>query len=131
MRIQLGRAVFAALALAACGAPAGGAESAGNEGAWPPLPSEFVAGRTATEADVKAGRAFFVAGVRNGPPSEPLAIEVPQYARCEVEGRTFRAIVIQAERAAEIEMLGLRDIDAGKNTISVRSSCQLLGQSPP
>lgn len=40
-------------------------------------------------------------------------------------------IVIQAELAAEIEMLGLRDIDAGKNTISVRSSCQLLGQTPP
>lgn len=129
--MDLGRAVFAALALAACGAPAGGVEAARDEGAWPPLPSEFVAGRTATEEDVKAGRAIFVAGVRNGPPSEPLPIEVPQYARCEVEGRTFRAIVMQAELAAEIEMLGLRDIDAGKNTISVRSSCQLLGQNPP
>ena len=113
-----------------CGAPPGGAESAEGEETWPPLPREFVAGRTATEADVKAGRAFFVAGVRNGPPSEPLAIEVPQYARCEVEGRKFRAIVIQAERAAEIEMLGLRDIDAGNNTISIRSSCQLLGRTP-
>jgi hypothetical protein len=131
MTMELGRAVLAALALAGCGAPASGAEAARAEGAWPPLPSKFVAGRTATEEDVKAGRAFFVAAVRNGPPSEPLAMEVPQYARCEVEGRKFRAIVIQAERAAEIEMLGLRDIDAGKNTISVRSSCELLGQSPP
>jgi hypothetical protein len=97
---------------------------------WPPLPTEYVSGRPATQADVAAGRALFAAQVENGPPAQPSLVSVPQYAYCEDKGRRFRAIVVQAEVTQGMELLGVRNVDAGGGLVTLASSCQLLGQHP-
>jgi len=107
------------------------AAAASADPPWPPLPTDFVSGRVATPADVGAGRALFAAQLENAPPAQPSKLLVPQYAYCHDAGRRIRAVVIQAEIAAGMELLGVRIVDTGKGLVTLASSCQLLGQSPP
>lgn len=75
---------------------------------WRATPS--VAGRTATDADVNAGRAVFSLG------GEPLDIDIPSCAivREEGIGEATPVIVIQAERLEDGTIaLGYRMIDGG------------------
>ena len=54
--------------------------------AWPPLPSAYLSGRTATPEDVQAGRAVFAAQASGLEAARALQIVVPQYAFCSPEG---------------------------------------------
>ena len=69
-----------------------------------------VAGRTATDADVNAGRAIFAIG------GEPLEVDIPACAivREEGIGEATPVIVIQAERLEDgMVAVGYRLIDGG------------------
>jgi hypothetical protein len=98
---------------------------------WPPLPKqEFVTGRTATRADVTAGKAVFVAEVGGVSVGKPIPIAIPQYAYYMEDGKNKPAIVIQAEEARGLRLVGLR-LTNGKGLILPLHSVQLLGKTPP
>jgi hypothetical protein len=123
----------AILALAGCGGQAG-RETAAKDTApapdWPPLPTTgYVSGRAAVPEDIGAGNAVFVAEIGGQYIGEPLDIEVPQYALhvdAASQHRT-RVIIIQAERAAGIDMVGYRTL-AGEFGAATLPEFELLGR---
>jgi len=109
------------------GAPAGADEDLSYaeviKRQWPPLPtSGFVAGRSATAADVAAGNAAFVAQADGAVVGEPLDIAVPQHAvHVDPEdGRRTPVFIIQAERYRGQDTLGYREIVTGKVGVALR-----------
>ena len=79
---------------------------------WPSLPSDgYIRGRPATEADIEAGRAVFVAADGDRVIGRPLPITIPQYAYFLDEGKRVPAIVVQAEEARGRKLLGARLFD--------------------
>ncbi len=94
--------------------------------AWPPLPKTgFIAGRAATEADVQAGNAAFAAG------GQPVRIPVPQYAfHVDDKGSRTPGIIIQAEEAGGVRMLGMRELK-GEVIVGLYQEFELLGTAPP
>lgn len=95
---------------------------------WPPLPSKgFVTGRAATFADVKNGDAVFVAAVKGIIIGKPLPVQIPQYAILRETAQ--RVIVIQAEEANGLKMIGVRTVD-GKYAVVTDSDLQWLGVNP-
>ena len=104
----------------------------GPANTWPPLPSVgFLSGRPATKADVRDGNAVFVAEREGVPVGEPLAIEIPQYAvHVDVEsGVRTPVIVVQAERAGGIGMIGYRTL-AKQDGVGTLPEFELLGRTP-
>jgi hypothetical protein len=100
---------------------------------WPPLPvTGFVSGRWASETDVADRNAVFVAKSRGGVYiGRPLGIVIPQYAYLiEQSGRKRPVIVVQAERADSMSLVGLRDL-GGKELIATLGELELLGRKPP
>jgi hypothetical protein len=95
------------------------------------LPAEFVSGRQATAEDVKAGRAVFANPADGTVDAEALPLEVPQYAYCAPDGELTPGVIVQAERARGMEVVGFRPLSGEKPTATLLSSCQLLGQSTP
>jgi hypothetical protein len=96
---------------------------------WPSL-SEYncTTGRPATEADVHAGRAVFV--VSGG---RPVPIRLPQYA-FHIDQETRRrtpCIVIQAEEASGMKLVGCRELPAGPDAVGLLDEFELLGSHPP
>jgi hypothetical protein len=77
--------------------------------AWPELPtSGVVAGRPATEEDVKAGNAVFVLRSGGRLVGTPLKLEIPQYA-IHVDaksGEQTPGFIIQAKRAGDQSVIG-------------------------
>ncbi len=99
---------------------------------WPPLPtSGFIVGRAATKQDVREGSAVFVAEREGKVIGVPVTIDIPQYAvHVDSEsGIQTRVIVIQAERAGGIEMIGYRTL-AGQGGVGTRPEFRLLGKTP-
>jgi hypothetical protein len=117
--------VLAVLAVAAT------AELLAQAEQWPPLPKqEFITGRAATRADVAAGKAVFVAEVEGVSVGKVIPIAIPQYAYYMEGGKKKPAIVIQAEEARGLRLVGVR-LANGKGLILPLHSVQLLGKTPP
>jgi hypothetical protein len=109
---------------------AGASEVAAHE--WPPLPvTGFVSGRSATESDVAYRDAVFVAKSGGAYIGRPLGIVIPQYAYLiERSGRKRPMIVVQAERANRMSLIGLRDL-GGKEHVATLGEVELLGRKSP
>lgn len=98
---------------------------------WPPLPkSEFVAGRPATKEDAKAGRAVFVPEKDGRSIGKPIEISVPQYAWHKNGAKKTPVIVIQAEEANGLKVLGVRTL-SGDYLAGLMQEFELLGQNAP
>ena len=97
---------------------------------WPDLPvRDFIAGRTASEADIADRRAVFsMAGTGLG----PLSIEIPQYAYWIDEmGDQHPMVVVQAEQHPDgTGIVGLRSFD-GSETVATLPEVKLLGKEKP
>ena len=61
---------------------------------------------------------------------KPLKIAIPQYAYYREGGKRTPAIVVQAEEAQGIKMVGARLAD-GKGVVDLLENFQLLGKVPP
>jgi hypothetical protein len=99
---------------------------------WPELPSnKFVAGRAATEADVKRGHAIFLAYLGGVPSGRPAPIAIPQYGYLLGEdGLRTPVVVVQAEIAPQATLIGVRDAQ-GKEYVVTEPEVILLGTSRP
>jgi hypothetical protein len=106
--------------------------SAAAAGGWPELPKTgFISGRPASEKDVADGNAIFVAKANDRYIGMPLNIVIPQYAyHVEQGGQKTPVIVVQAEEANGIKIVGLRDFE-GKESAATLGELQLLGTKPP
>ena len=98
---------------------------------WPPLPSQgFITGRAATQADVSAGKAAFVAQVGNTIIGKPLPIAIPQYAYFKDGGKRVPVIIIQAEEAQGQKLVGARRTN-GADVVGFLTDFELLGNVRP
>lgn len=103
---------------------------------WPTLPTMgFIAGRPATVYDVDTGSAVFCQQSDDAQQSEPLDVEVPQYAIWHDAYETeVPAILVQAERNITDPdgdaVFGLRKID-GRELVANSSEVSLLGKQIP
>jgi|GEM_PF-548535 hypothetical protein len=101
---------------------------------WPELPTTgFVKGRAATEADVAAESAVFVARVGDEIIGKPLKIDVPQYAiHTDVEtGAKVAGLVIQAEAAQGQKLIGFLVLHDQSFLVGTLSEFKLLGTKKP
>ena len=101
--------------------------------AWPTLPTTgFLAGRAATKQDVREGNAVFVAEVEGKVVGVPLTIQLPQYAlHIDADsGTETRVILIQAEHAGGIDMIGYRNLATGGDGVGTLPEFKLLGRTP-
>jgi hypothetical protein len=103
-----------------------------SQPAWPPLPTTgFLAGRPATDKDVRDGNAVFALQAYGVPFGKPFDVTVPQYAYLTRRGRApIAAIVVQAELGKGRKIFGVRDLD-GKGATAKDSELQLLGTHAP
>ena len=98
---------------------------------WPSLPSQgFITGRAATQADVNAGKAAFVAQVGNTIIGKPLPIAIPQYAYFTDGANKVPVIIIQAEEAQGQKLIGARRAN-GTDVVGVLTDFELLGNVRP
>ncbi len=101
---------------------------------WPALPQTgFIRGRAAGVADQEAGNAVFVAQVGDQVVGQPIDIVIPQYA-FHVDAKTSvrtPVIVLQAERAQGLEVVGYVIIATGDHAIGKLQELELLGLQPP
>lgn len=100
--------------------------------AWPVLPTEgFLTGRVATQDDVNAGLAVFATEGADSVRA-PLSITVPQYAyhRDQESRQLIPVIIVQAERAGPLEMIGYRTLTGGDG-VALRAEFDFLGASTP
>lgn len=101
---------------------------------WPPLPKTgFIRGRAAGVADQEAGNAVFVAQVGDQVVGQPIDILIPQYA-FHVDATTRArtpVIVLQAERAQGLDVVGYLIIATGDHAIGKLQELELLGSRPP
>lgn len=98
-----------------------GGTTAVNSSDWPPLPSKgFIAGRAAQQDDLRKGDAVFVSMVNNVVVGKPLAISIPQYAR--LRETHEKVIVVQAEEASGIGILGIRGLDGKEAVVTNQNS---------
>jgi hypothetical protein len=106
--------------------------AAADEPQWPALPrSGFIAGRPATLQDVADGNAVFSTGKDGKEVGIPLPIQIPQYAYWDDgQGHKVQVIVVQAELANGIEIIGLHKAN-GDHLVSTRPELTLLGQAHP
>ena len=98
---------------------------------WPPLPkSGFVAGRLATEADLKRGNGVFLSLIDGKPSGAPASIRVPQFAYLVERGERRPVVVVQAETNERGTFLGMRDA-AGHEYVATEAEVVLLGSKRP
>jgi|ERR671919_1453100 hypothetical protein len=100
---------------------------------WPALPERgFITGRAATQQDIADGNAVFVAEVGGRLVGIPLNITVPQYAFHvdQQTGARTRVIVLQAERAGSLEMIGYVDPETDTYGVGTAREFELLGTTP-
>lgn len=109
-----------------------GSSAIGADTAWPPLPkSGFIAGRVATEADIRRGDAVFLTATDGKPDGTPASIHVPQYAFLKQEGGKRQPVmVVQAETNRRGTFLGMRDA-AGQEYVATQAEVILLGSTHP
>jgi hypothetical protein len=139
LRNLVKRTIFQALSI--CAAVAGCATGAApttdppvstlsRPTSWPPLPTKYVIGRAATVQDVRTGHAVFAAQTTDMPPPVALQIGVPQYAYCRVDGKEAPGILVQAERAGGMDVVGFRPLAGTKAYVAPLGDCRLLGPRP-
>jgi hypothetical protein len=100
---------------------------------WPALPTRgFIAGRAATQQDMADGDAVFVAEVGGEIVGVPLDITVPQFAiHIDHEaGVGKRVIVLQAERASGIDMIGYVELGTDAYGVGTAAEFEFLGTAP-
>lgn len=98
---------------------------------WPPLPaSGFIAGRAATQADIQSGSAAFVMAQGAKTISTPLPLKIPQYAYLNQAGKRVPVILIQAEEANGMQVVGVLMAD-GSTSLGLLSELELLGSRLP
>lgn len=109
-----------------------GSSAASAGASWPALPkSGFVAGRLATEADLKRGDAVFLSVIEGKPSGAPASIQVPQYAfLVEENGERRPVVVVQAETNERGTFLGMRDAE-GRGYVATEAEVVLLGPVHP
>jgi hypothetical protein len=76
----------------------------------------FIKGRVATEEDVKLGRAvFYINNEKSKTDHGPIDIQIPSLAHHidQETGERTLVVVIQAEKANEQEVVGLRYFEGG------------------
>ena len=97
---------------------------------WPPLPATgFITGRSATNDDIAKGDAVFSLNA-----SEPMKIEIPQYAYHidEQTGKKSPGIIVQAERTSDgMELLAMQSVADGGELVGLLREFKLLGKTPP
>jgi len=82
--------------------------------------------------DIRDGNALFLSEAEGSIIGEAPTIEVPQYALL-VDSRTkrrTRVVVLQAERARGIEMVGCLDLATGTYGAATLPEFELLGRAP-
>jgi len=100
-------------------------------GFWPPLPKTgFIVGHAATQADVDAGNAAFVAAVNGVSIGVPIKITIPQYAYYKENGKKLPVVVIQAEEAQGQKLVGARQAN-GQDVVGLITDFELLGNVQP
>ena len=106
--------------------------ASGGDASWPALPkSGFVAGRLATEADLKRGDAVFLSLIDGKPSGAPASLRVPQYAfLIEEGGRRRPVVVVQAEMNERGTLFGMRDA-SGQEYVATEGEVVLLGSRHP
>ena len=104
----------------------------GAEQTWPKLPvSGYIAGRLATEADLKRRNAIFLSLVDGKPSGVPSTIVVPQYAFLVQEvGKRLPVVVVQAEETEDGTLFGMRDAEGGEH-VATEAEVFLLGSTHP
>jgi hypothetical protein len=108
-----------------------GSSASGAGPSWPPLPkSGFVAGRLATEADLKRGDGVFLSLIDGKPSGAPASIRVPQFAYLVERGERRPVVVVQAETNERGTFLGMRDA-AGLEYVATDAEVVLLGSKRP
>jgi hypothetical protein len=94
------------------------------------LPAKgFIGGRAATKEDLAKGDAAFYVGA-----SEPMKIEIPQYAYQidEQTGTRSAGIIVQAERTPDgKELVAMQPVGGGGVHIGFLAEYKLLGKVPP
>ena len=107
-----------------------GSSVSGADAAWPELPtSGFIAGRIATEADIKRADAVFLTQRDGKPDGQPASIRVPQYAYLVGEdGKRRPVVVVQAQTNERGTFLGMRDAK-GEEYVATREEVVLLGST--
>jgi hypothetical protein len=101
---------------------------------WPDLPKTcFVKGRPATAADVRLHCAVFVPMSEGRAIGKPLPIAIPQYAYHlnKKTGHKTPVIVVQAESAMGMKMVGMRIVGTKQSMVDTLDSLQLLGTEKP
>ena len=108
-----------------------GTAAQGQSSVWPPLLKQgFMVGHSATQADVTAGNAAFVAAIGGVTIGKPLAIAIPQYAYYKNGNEKLPVIVIQAEEAQGKKLIGARLV-TGQDVVGFITDFELLGRVPP
>ena len=111
------------------------ASSLADPPTWPPLDQvRSISGRAATEADVEAGRAVFVAKSGDTVVGQPIDITIPQYAYHldpEASPQRTPVIIIQAERAQGNSLIGFLEFGTGQIGAGLQQEFELLGTTPP
>jgi hypothetical protein len=101
---------------------------------WPSLAGYArLSGRAATEEDVREGAAVFAVGAGGRTAGRPLGITLPQYA-FHVDQKTQKrapCIIIQAEEAQGMQLIGCRELPAGRSAVGLLAEFELLGSIPP
>jgi hypothetical protein len=99
---------------------------------WPALPSKgFISGRVANFQDAKDGNAIFVTEDHGKTIGKPIFITIPQYAYwTDGSGKKVPVIVVQAEEAKGIRIIGFRDAN-GASHAATEAEMEFLGTSHP
>ena len=96
---------------------------------WPPLPAHgFVAGRSATRADVENGRAAFCAAMAGREIGRPIPAVIPQDAmHVDETGKRTAGIVIQAEQVGPLRIIGFKPLTDSELLVATEAEFEFLG----
>jgi hypothetical protein len=95
--------------------------NANSDDLWGPIKfdnweeTNFIKGKTATEEDVKSGNAVFYIEKEEHVDQQPLDIQIPSlaYQLDEETGEKKLVVIIQAEKAGDQELVGIRYFEGG------------------
>ncbi len=96
---------------------------------WPDINGfDVVSGRHAIEQDIAEQKAVFVAKTDEGYIGIPIDIKLPQFAiyTDSEKNEKYPVVIIQAERAQEMDMYGAINLQDGSGIISIPSDFDLL-----
>lgn len=103
----------------------------GTRVVWPDLPDNFVKGHLATAEDVASGRAEFSVQASQPGTARVIPIPIPQYAICAVDHAEVPGVVVQAESAQGMDIVGFRPLVEPAPHVLLMSECRMLGQQRP